>query len=148
MAGRHLAVALDTSCLIALLCDWHDRHPKTLRSYQRYLDRQTRIIIPVHAILECYSVLTRVPPPYRMSAQRAQQLIEGNFAASATIAGTKPNAIWDLLGFLARHNIGGGQVYDAFIAASAAEAGADVLLTWNLKHFALAASSSLEFREP
>jgi len=148
MPVRHVGIALDSSCLIALLCDWHDHHLRTLRSYQRCLDQHAQIIIPVHALLECYSVLTRIPAPYRLSTDKASQLIEENFARSAKIVATKPGTVWGLLSTLARHGVGGGQVYDAFIAACAAGAGAAVLLTWNLKHFALVASPGLAVREP
>jgi predicted nucleic acid-binding protein len=148
MPAKLVGIALDSSCLIALLCDWHHHHLRTMRSYQRCLDQDVQIIIPAQAILECYSVLTRVPAPYRLSTDTATQLIEENFHRSATIVGMKAVSIWNLLKTLARLGVGGGRVYDAFIAECAAEAGATVLLTWNVKHFESIASAALEVREP
>jgi predicted nucleic acid-binding protein len=148
MAAKQLGVALDSSCLIALLCEWHDQHLRTTRSYQRYFEQDTRIIIPAHALLECYSVLTRLPAPFRFSPETAMELIEENFIRSATIIGTKVETTLSLLKNLARNRVGGGQVYDGLIAASAADAGATVLLTWNVRHFASIASAGLEVRQP
>jgi predicted nucleic acid-binding protein len=148
MAARQVKIALDSSFLIALVCDWHDHHPRTVRSYQHWLDRDSQIVIPAHAILECYSVLTRIPAPYRLPADIARDVIEGNFAQRAAIVGIKAGAIWDLLNTVTRHGVGGGQVYDALIAWCAVEAGATVLLTWNRKHFASIVPPDLEVREP
>jgi len=148
MPSKRLGIALDSSYLVALLCDWHVQHSRTLRSYQHWHDRGAQIVLPVHAILECYSVLTRIPAPYRLAPDIAKQTIEGNFALTAFVAGVKAGDVWERIGSLARLGIGGGQVYDALIAWCAADAGATILLTWNLKHFAAIAPSDLAVREP
>jgi hypothetical protein len=56
MAAQQVRVALDSKYLIALLCDWHAQHHRTLRSYEHWHDRDAQIILPAHAIL----VLLRV----------------------------------------------------------------------------------------
>jgi len=148
MAARQVRIALDSSYLIALLCDWHANHHRTLRSYQHWHARDAQIVLPVHAILECYSVLTRIPAPYRLPSDIARQTIEESFARTSFVVGVKAGGVWERIGNLARLGIGGGQVYDALIAWSAADAAATVLLTWNLKHFAAIAPPDLEVREP
>jgi predicted nucleic acid-binding protein len=148
MAAKQVRIALDSSYLIALLCDWHAHHHRTLRSYQHWHDRDAQIVLPVHAILECYSVLTRMPPPCRLPPNIARQTIVENFAGSAVVVGVKSGGIWDRVESLARLGIGGGQVYDALIAWCAADAGATLLLTWNLKHFGASAPRDLDVREP
>lgn len=147
MARGELRVALDSSYLIALLSHWHDKHEPTLQSYQHWKNR-AHIILPVHAILECYSVLTRIPPPYRLASEVARQIIEENFRTTTLIAEAKADALWQKLQTASDLGIRGGQVYDALIAWSAAEAGASVLLTWNIKHFALLGLANFEAREP
>src|SRR5271165_929331 len=144
MAGKRTRIALDSSYLIALLCDWHANHPRTLRSYQHWHDRQAQIILPVHAALECYSVLTRFPAPYRMPPDVARQTMEENFRRTALVAGLKAVDAWERIESLSRLGLGGGQVYDAVIAWCAADAGAAVLLTWNIKHFVAIAPPNLE----
>jgi toxin FitB len=148
MPAKQLRVALDSSYLIALLSDWHDHHHKTLASYQYWYDRDAQIILPVHAILECYSVLTRIPAPYRLPPEIARQTIEGTFARTAAVVGVKSGGVWERIGNLASFGFGGGRVYDALIAWCAADADAGLLLTWNLKHFTGIAPPDLEVREP
>jgi predicted nucleic acid-binding protein len=148
MAAKQVRIALDSSYLITLLCDWHAHHHRTLRSYQHWRDRDAQVVLPVHAVLECYSVLTRMPAPYRLPPDIARQTIEANFARTAVVVGVKSGGVWERIGNLARLGIGGGLVYDALIAWCAADAGASVLLTWNLRHFAAIAPPDLEVREP
>lgn len=147
MAERRLRIALDSSYLIALISDWHSHHPKTLRSYQYWHDSDAQIVVPIHAILECYSVLTRIPAPYRLAPDVARQAIQESFAHTVLI-GMKEDGIGERIESLSRLGIRGGQVYDALIAWCAADAGATVLLTWNVRHFAALASPNLEAREP
>jgi predicted nucleic acid-binding protein len=49
---------------------------------------------------------------------------------------------------LSRIGLGGGRVYDAVIAQCVLEAGATVLLTWNMKHFLPIAPAGLDVMEP
>ncbi len=148
MPLKQAGIALDSSCLVPLLCDWHEHYLRTTRAYQRCREQDTQIIIPAHSILECYSVLTRLPAPFRFSPEPARQLIEQNFSNAVTIVGTKAGMVRSLIENLADRGIGGDRVYDALIAACAAEAGATVLLTWNVKHFAAIAPEGLAVREP
>ncbi len=148
MPAKQVRIALDSSCLIPLISDWHEHHLKTLRSYQRWRDRGAQIVLSLHAVLECYSVLTRFPAPYRLPPDIARQTIEENFAKTAVVVGAKAGSVWERMGSLSRLGVGGGQVYDALIAWSAVDAGATVLLTWNRKHFARITPPSLEVCEP
>jgi predicted nucleic acid-binding protein len=148
MPAKQARIALDSSYLIPLLSDWHQHHLKTLRSYQHWRDHDAQILLPVHAVLECYSVLTRIPAPYRLPADIARQTIEWNFSKTALVVGMKVGGIWQRIESLARLGLGGGQVYDALIAWCAVDARATMLLTWNLKHFAAEAYPGLEVREP
>ena len=141
-------IALDSSCLVPLVSELHALHQSTVRSYQECIERKAQIVLPVHAVLECYSVLTRIPPPFRLPAEIAQRTITESFAGIAVLAGMKSSMLWDYLGELAALHVVGGRVYDALIARCAADAGATLLLTWNLKHFLAVAPPGLEVREP
>ena len=148
MAQEQVRIALDSSYLIALLSSWHAQHPRTLGSYQHWSDRDAQIILPAHTILECYSVLTRLPAPYRLPPDIVVQAMQENFSHTALVVGVKASEIWERIDSFSRLRLGGGQVYDALIAWCAADAGATILLTWNLKHFAAIAPPGLEVREP
>ena len=55
------AFALDTSCVISLVSAWHEFHARTRQAYEGRLARRERLIIPVHALLGSFAVLTRMP---------------------------------------------------------------------------------------
>jgi predicted nucleic acid-binding protein len=74
-------------------------------------------------------------------------LIE-NFSEIAEFPGLSPNHCWAGLDELAARSLGGGLVYDAIIAAGCIQAGARVLLTWNVRDFLRIAPAGLEIRQP
>jgi predicted nucleic acid-binding protein len=71
-----------------------------------------------------------------------------NFGASADLVAIGPQHHWDLIAGMSARSIGGGRIYDALIAASTLAAGANVILTWNVKDFLAVAPHGLEVRQP
>lgn len=138
---------LDTSYLIPLVAEWHQHHERTTRDYRARLGRGERPVIAVHALLECYSVLTRLPHPVRVSASVAEQVLT-QICADVEIAGITPDTGWLAIHSLAALDLGGGRIYDALIAATVLRAGAAVLVTWNVKYFLALAPQGLEVRQP
>ena len=78
----------------------------------------------------------------------ARLVIETSFRHESLIEPLAPQTMWSAIDSLAMRGLGGGRIYDAAIAASVHKAGAQVLFTWNLKHFTAIAPSALEVREP
>lgn len=113
-------IAADTSVVVAAFASWHEGHESALR----VLERRPRL--PVHVVAETYSVLTRLPPPHRTSFEVAAQFIALRF--QNPFLHLSDDGLRSTLGTAATARIGGGAIYDALIAATAAEAGA-VLLT-------------------
>ena len=138
---------LDTSCLIPLVAEWHQRHEQTTRDYRARLARGERPVIAGHALVECYSVLTRLPFPVRTDPETAEEILTRYFAG-AEVAGVGPETCWLAMRTVAALNIGGGRVYDAVIVSAVAEAGARVFLTWNVRHYLAFAPQGLEIRQP
>ena len=138
---------LDTSYLVPLLAEWHQHHDRTTRDYRARLGRGERPVIAIHALLECYSVLTRLPHPVRVAADVAEQILTQYFN-DAEIAGVTAETGWLAIRSLAVLDLGGGRIYDALIASTVLHAGASVLLTWNVKHFLALAPPGLEIRQP
>ena len=71
-----------------------------------------------------------------------------NFAEIAEFPALSANQCWAGLDQLAARSLGGGLVYDAIIADSCRQAGAQVLLTWNVRDFLRVAPIGLEIRQP
>jgi predicted nucleic acid-binding protein len=126
----------------------HAQHRRTLVSYEKLLAQGAQPVIPAHAILECFSVLTRLPAPYRLTPETARVALERTFAETAIIAGMNPERVWSMIEMLSRLGLGGGRVYDAAISQSVVDAGATLLLTWNTKHFLPIATAGLDVCEP
>ncbi len=123
-------------------------HRATQAAFQNLRRDRTPLIVPVHSLLECFSVLTRMPAPYRFSADQALRLLEESFSENAVASGLSPELCWSTMRGMAEIGMGGGRIYDAVIARSARQAGATVLLTWNVKDFLRVAPPGLEIREP
>lgn len=127
--------ALDTTCMIAAVCGWHEHHAAAARAIERRLDRGERLAVPAPALVEAYAVLTRLPAPHRLSAADAWTLIHTNFVEQGTVVAIEGDAYTALLGDLVRQGIGGGRTFDAVIGECARQGRASTLLTFNRRHF-------------
>jgi len=143
-----LKFGMDTSCIVPLLSAGHAQHAPTLAGYTDRRRRAEQPVIPVHALLESYSVLTRSPAPLFISPVQVRRMLVENFGEIAEFPGLSPHRCWAGLDELAARSLGGGLVYDAIIADSCIQAGAKVLLTWNVRDFLRVAPVGLEIRHP
>lgn len=101
------------------------------------LNKGEDMILAAHSLVECYSTLTRMPPPNRFSPHGASAVIQSDFIARAqAVAGLDSTEILRLLAEAPARGVSGGRTYDLLIAATAERAGADLLLTFNIRHFA------------
>jgi predicted nucleic acid-binding protein len=140
-------VALDTSVLVAAVQSWHEEHERSLAAVARALE-DPPVVVPVHVLLEAYSVLTRMPKPRRLSPESAFILLDRTLRDKAEVKGLDGQAAFDLLQTFQDRDIAGGAVYDALIATVALRAGARKLLTLNRRHFERVAPDGLEITEP
>jgi predicted nucleic acid-binding protein len=138
----------DTNCLIALLQSWHQHHHRTAREIDRRIARGARLVVAAHSLAETYSVLTRLPEPFRTPPLDARSAIFTSIVGNAEVAALSVDAYLRLLQSAPDRNILGGRIYDALIVACAVEAGADVLLTFNERHFVDLAPPSLRIVVP
>lgn len=104
-------VAVDTSVAVPLLVSTHPAHGVVSRwAHGRSLR------LSGHALVETYSVLTRLPGDARLSASDAVALIDANFDDAAMLDAERYRQIHRELAAL---GIAGGAVYDGLVAASA-----------------------------
>ena len=139
-------VAWDTSCLVAALLIDHQHHQLTVREFSRQQDAQN--VVSVHSLLECFSVITRFPPPLRVTTRTAVRLLRTNLEDHLKVADVTPADAWAAIEEVRLSGGSGGSVYDAAIAQSVARAGASVLFTWNVKDFLRVAPPGLQVRAP
>lgn len=112
-------IAVDSSVAIAAFGDWH-RLNATAR---RVLDAGA--VLPAHALLETYSVLTGFPPPHRGAPQIVAAWIGDRF--STVLPSPDPDALRSLVADLSAAGRSGGSTYDALIALTARVAGASLV---------------------
>ena len=126
---------LDSSCMIAAVCSWHEHHRAAIAEIERRLQRGEQLAVAAPALIETYAVLTRLPAPHRLAPADAWALISANFVAQASVVALTSAAHAALLGRLASAGVGGGRTYDALIAQCAAQSRVEALLTFNPRHF-------------
>lgn len=127
--------AVDTSCMVAAVCSWHEQHEAAAAAIEERLTRGRRLAVPAPALIESYAVLTRLPAPHRLSPTNAWALIQANFVEQADVVALTGSEYVRLLRDGAHRDVAGGRTYDTVIAACVRKAGADELLTLNRRHF-------------
>ena len=108
-------IAVDTSAAVPLLVAAHTAHAE-VRDWAHGRD----LVLSGHALVETYSVLTRLPADARLRPDDAIELIDERFGAPV---GLPPEVQVEAHRILAAAGIAGGAVYDGLVALAAREAG-------------------------
>lgn len=107
--------AVDTSVAIPLLVASHEAHEAV-----RLWATGRSLVLSGHALVETYSVLTRLPGDARVSSADAVVLIDENFAGNPALP---PHAAAGAHRDLAGLGISGGASYDGLVALAARQHG-------------------------
>ncbi|MDP9193028.1 MAG: PIN domain-containing protein [Acidobacteriota bacterium] len=126
-------IAVDSSVIVAGLLSWHEFHDRASRALGKAMAGGI-LLIPLPALVESYSVMTRLPAPYRLAPEIAHRLLHDSFGEGRIVA-LSPRKAWAFLGECVAGATVGGGVYDAVIAHAALEGRAQELLTFNPRHF-------------
>ncbi len=127
----------DTSVLIAAVCSWHEHHTRTLAELRRRERAGEDLVLAAHSLAEAYAVLTRLPAPNRLRSADAIALLEVNWR-NAPVVHLTASETWRALHRAQRLGVIGGRTYDLLIAECALKAGAQTIVTWNVRHFVVA----------
>lgn len=92
-------------------------------------------IISAHSLAEVYSVLTRIPPPQRLSSKVAWSLIQQDILAITEVVALTSQEYQVFIERLALAQVTGGAVYDAVIADVALKSTVDHIITLNPRDF-------------
>jgi predicted nucleic acid-binding protein len=140
--------ALDASVLVAGLLSWHPRHPDASTALIQLLSGDEEVLVPGQALIESYAVMTRLPPPHRLSPQAAATILTGTLRGRVRLAWPEGEGTWSLVEELSRQGVAGGTAYDGLIVATARKAGARRILTLNRAHFERVADTEMEVVVP
>lgn len=112
--------ACDTSVALASLDPQHEAHPQCRRALV-----ERRPALAGHAAFETHSVLTRLPPPLRLTPQQAAEVLARAFREECWLTADESSRARTRLGGA---GVVGGAVYDALVGCAAA-ANDRILLT-------------------
>ncbi len=126
---------VDANCLVATVSAWHEHHHSVWRELTNRLAAGEEMVVPLPALTEAFSVLTRMPKPQRMNPQDAWMSLEASFVVTSRIYAIDGGAGTAFLARSAAAGVGGGRIYDAIIGECARLAGARALVTLNPTHF-------------
>jgi predicted nucleic acid-binding protein len=144
-----VSVFLDTSVLLAGLVDFGPQSASAQSVLHAVAEKQLQSVSTAwHCCLEFYSVATRLPPEYRLTAADAAQLLEheilGRLAVHDLPAATRVGFVQAAM----EDGTTGGRIYDAHIAEVARAAGARVVVTDNRRHFLAALRHGIRVETP
>lgn len=134
--------------MIAAVCAWHEHHDQAEEEIASRLRRAEVMLVAAPALVEAYAVLTRLPPPHRLSAADTLTLLEANFMSEGNIVALDGRSYRSLLRRAPQEAIAGGRTYDAVIAECALKAKSAALLTFNAGHFETFTRRGLEIVVP
>jgi predicted nucleic acid-binding protein len=112
-------VTPDTSAIVAAFSPWHPQHGTAREALHGVTD------LVAHAELEAYSVLTRLPAPFRADPSIAAEYLRRRFPGARIVLPAAQRS--SLVSRLAAAGVAGGKTYDALIGATAREAGRELV---------------------
>ncbi len=109
---------MDSSVAVAAFGSWHELHDAAATA----LDASPALA--AHAALEAYSVLTRLPEPFRAPAATVTEYLAANFERRLALPAAEQRRLPELM---QRAGIRGGAVYDGLVGLTANAAGAELI---------------------
>jgi len=124
----------DTSVLVPLFYRDHVHHRPSQELFIQF--NQSSGCCGAHSLAEIYATLTRMPGKRRISGEQAMLFI-GNIRQRLAIVALNGEEYADALQGSAARGVIGGAIYDAMLAHCALKSKAQVIYTWNTRHYAL-----------
>jgi predicted nucleic acid-binding protein len=123
----------DTSVLVPVFYGDHVHHQASLALFIQF-DKSTGCC-GAHSLAEVYSTLTRMPGKHRISGEQAMLFID-SIREKLSVISLTGDEYADALAAAAAIGIVGGSIYDAMLAHCAIKAQAEVIYSWNFRHYA------------
>ena len=141
-------VFFDTSVLVPALVDQLSNHPACFAVFQTYTSGENSGYCSTHGLAECYSVLTSLPLPRKVSTVAARILIEESIMKNVTVVHLTQEDYSLSITTASNNGLAGGIIYDLLHAAAARKSGCTWLYTYNLTHFTRLGFEEFEIRMP
>jgi predicted nucleic acid-binding protein len=122
----------DTSVLIPCFFENHVHHEASLRAFLEVEKQQGSC--GAHTLAEFYANATGFPGKNRMRGDQALLVLDQVRDRLAIVALT-PEEYYFAISDSAAAGILGGTIYDALLCRCAEKVGAELIYTWNVRHF-------------
>jgi len=122
----------DTSVLVPVFYGDHQHHSASLDCFLGFTRKQA--CCGAHSLAEVYSSLTRMPGEHRISGEQAM-LFLSDMRERLTIVSLDEQEYWQAIAGAAAAGVVGGTIYDALLVHCALKAKAEIIYTWNVKHY-------------
>lgn len=122
----------DTSVLVGAFWKGHPDHLRSLRAVSTA--HKNKSACAAHTLAEVYSTMTKLPVKDIIPPEQALLFVHEvrDRCSIVTLAGYE---YLDEIERSSNQGLTGGRIYDALLLRCAVKAKADVVYTWNLKHF-------------
>jgi predicted nucleic acid-binding protein len=140
--------ALDANVVVAAHMDWHADHDRALAAIAGSRGAGKRLVVPVPALVQAFSVMTRLPRGLRVRPSEARDALASYRSDETDMAESAGRDVWDLFDRAVACGVSGGGVHDADILACAERAGATRLLTLNPDDFKRLGPTDVEIVVP
>lgn len=122
----------DTSVLVAIFYAHHERHTESLELFLRFSKNDASCA--AHSLAEIYSVLTGRLGKDRVTGDEAL-LFLGDVRNRLSVVSLNAEEYARVVEETASLGIVGGGIYDALLGHCALKTKAEIIYTWNVKHF-------------
>lgn len=138
----------DTSVLVAALVKSHPMHPRAFPWYLKSRRSECEMVVAAHGLAETYACLATYPSRPRISPVAAMTLLRESIVRAGTVVSLDGRDYLEALDMVADKGRCGGSVYDALHVIAAEKSGADLVLSFNRKHFEPLLRPGQTFIEP
>jgi len=122
----------DTSVLIPVFLEDHEHHQK---SWSAFVDADKRTnYCAAHSLAEVYATMTRLPGRHRLSGEQVLLFLD-NIREHLSLVALTGEEYHSAIRDAVAAGVVVGTIYDALIARCALKAKAEILYTWNRRHF-------------
>lgn len=136
----------DTSVLVAAFWGGHPQHDSSLALVSEAHPGKSSC--GLHTLAEVYSVMTSLPVKNAVPPDQAILFVQ-EVRQRMTVMAIGEADYYETLLSASERGFAGGRIYDALLLRCAAKSGAEVIYTWNLKHFrAIAPEMADRIRTP
>ena len=137
---------IDTSVLVAAFRGDHVHHERSLRVFAPSTAKDAACSL--HTLAELFAVLTALPVKPPVSPEHAMLFLD-DIRARLTPISLDSQDYYQTLRAAANQGLTGGRIYDALLLRCAKKCNAQIIYTWNVRHFeAIAPDLAARMRTP